>query len=467
MNTYIQQLRNLLPNVIWLSLFFCLFSSCDRFVEVDLPANQLVGNTVFENKTTANAALANVYAQIRDNGLLTGKTNGLSMLLGNYADELTFYGADGNSAKDFFNNSLIASNVTVAGLWNGGYKQIYSANAVIEGLVGASNLTEQDKSQFMGEALFVRALLHFYLANLFDDIPYITITDYQINKTAFKLPVAQVYERVIADLEKSITLLPDNYITSGRVRPNVWVAKALLARVFLYHNKWKAAEETATAVIEHTALYTWESNIDKVFLKESTATIWQFMPSAAGKNTDEGSAFIFSTAPPPLVALSSDLMGAFSGDDLRKSHWAKAISNGVSTWYHANKYKQKTATASSLENSIVFRLAEQYLIRAEARVHLDHLPEAREDLDKIRGLAGLENTTASTAESILEAILKERRLEFFTESGHRFFDLKRMGALDKALSGLKPGWNTTDRLFPIPETEIKLNTNLLPQNQGY
>jgi hypothetical protein len=51
--------------------------------------------------------------------------------------------------------------------------------------------------------------------------------------------------------------------------------------------------------------------------------------------------------------------------------------------------------------------------------------------------------------------------------GHRFFDLKRLGMLDSVLTLEKPGWNTTDALFPLPESELLLNPNLLPQNDGY
>jgi hypothetical protein len=475
MKNHVQQLKShffkdkriRLSNFISLSLICLLLCGCDSFVEVDFPTSQLTGNTIFDDKNTANAALANIYAQIRDNGIMTGKSNGISNLLGNYTDELTFYGADGNSAKDFYNNTVIPSNTTVTGWWNNSYKQIYAANAIIEGISNTTKLAESDKNQLLGEALFIRALLHFYLVNIFDNIPYITTTSYQTNDIVSRKPVPEVYADIITDLQKAITLLPDNYISAGRVRPNNSVGKALLARVYLYNNQWDAAEQTATLVIKNTNLYPLENNINKVFLKESTSTIWQLMPSTAGKNTDEGTVFIFNSGPPTLVALNTDLVIAFTTDDLRRTHWIKAITSGASTWYHASKYKQRIPSGTSLEYSIVLRLEEQYLIRAEARAYLNKLAEAKEDLNKIRNRAGLQNTTAITTSEILEDILGERKLEFFTEQGHRFFDLKRTGNLDNILSGRKSGWNTTDRLFPIPDSELRVNPNLLPQNEGY
>ena len=85
----------------------------------------------------------------------------------------------------------------------------------------------------------------------------------------------------------------------------------------------------------------------------------------------------------------------------------------------------------------------------------------------IRNLAGLPNTTADTQEALVAAIVRERRVEFFTEYGHRFFDLKRNNVLDTVLTETKIGWNTTDRLLPIPDAELSLNPNLAPQNPGY
>jgi hypothetical protein len=107
------------------------------------------------------------------------------------------------------------------------------------------------------------------------------------------------------------------------------------------------------------------------------------------------------------------------------------------------------------------------LIRAEARTHLEDINGARQDIDIIRNRAGLGNTDAATVNGLLEAVLHERQVELFLELGHRFFDLKRMGSADAVLSPIKLGWDATDVLLPIPESEILLNPNLLPQNPGY
>jgi hypothetical protein len=441
----------------------CLVTGCDSFTEVGLPASQLTATAVFEDRTTATAAMTDIYSKIRDSGLLTGSLFGLSHRLGLYADELTLYGGEAN----FYNNALLPSGNEAGELWNSSYSQIYAANAVIEGVQNSASLTTADKEQLQGEALFVRALLHFYLMNCFGDIPYIPVTDYEQNRTVHRKGQNEVYALLKADLEQAAALLPEEYVSAQRVRPNKWTAEALLARVNLYTKAWDEASNAASAVLNQTGLYVWEENPAKIFLKESRTTIWQLMPRTAGTNTKEAETFSFSSGPPPKSALSNSFMGAFTAGDQRKAHWTKAVTKGTDVWHHASKYKAVGSTGSSVEYSIVFRLAEQYLIRAEARAHQGDLIGAKEDLNKIRQTAGLPNTEAVTAAEIIDAVIAERRLELFTEFGHRFFDLKRTGRLDAVLSPLKAGWNSTDRNFPLPESELLLNPNLIPQNDGY
>ena len=131
------------------------------------------------------------------------------------------------------------------------------------------------------------------------------------------------------------------------------------------------------------------------------------------------------------------------------------------------KYKIGLGAGTSQEYSIVFRMAEQYLIRAEARTMLGDLAGAQADINKIRNRAGLIATSAFSEAELLKAIRQERQVELFTEFGHRFFDLKRWGLLDEILNGIKPGWNETDRVLPLPEKELLVNPNLQPQNAGY
>lgn len=468
MKTHNKKNKKTGPSWTILSLILPAFIfGCDSFVEVTQPSGQLTTESIFEDRATADAAVTAVYSSMRDTGLLTGSNLSITVKMGAYADELIFYGNNSNTTLSFYNNTLLPANPQVNSWWKSAYNQIYSANAIIKGVSESKTLSQADRDQFKGEALFMRSILHFYLLNLYGDIPYVTSTDYSINSKVRRMTAVELYVKIKEDLLLSFSLLPDNYFTVDRTRPNKATAMALLARVYLYSKQWAEASNSASYIINKNQVYKWETDINKIFFKESTTTIWQYRPALEGQNSAEGGAMILLSGPPADVALDPAFVNSFEVGDLRKQKWISSISRGSLVWFFAYKYKTKLRTASSLEYSIQFRLAEQYLIRAEARANQGDLIGAKEDLNKIRNNAALANTQAVSQSDILIAVAKERTYELFTESAHRFFDLKRRGELDKVLSAVKFGWNPTDILIPLPESELELNKNLLPQNSGY
>lgn len=467
MKLYLKNNRNWIGFWLAIALLSMLLNSCESFVDVDLPSTQLTGEAVFADVATADAALVHIYAKMRSDVLVSGTLSGLSALLANYADEMDYYSSGNLPVEAFYQNSLLPTNNTIGMNWNSTYNLIYAANAIVEGVSASTGINAPDKERLLGEAYFIRAYLHFYLVNLYGEVPYVLSTDYQINMTISKMSVPDVYAALTTDLQQALTLLPEAYFTAERVRPNRSTAYALLARVKLYSGQWAQAVIDADMVINNTGIYTWVDDVDGVFLTTSTGTLWQLMPPFGGNNTLEAQTFIFSSGPPPVFALRTDLVAAFEAGDLRRSHWIGTVTDGTNYWYYPNKYKENGNTGSSVEYSILFRLEELYLIRAEAKAQLGDLEGSKDDLNKIRNRAGLANTTVVTQQELLEAVLEERRKEFFTELGHRWFDLKRTGNADGVLSAKKPGWDAKDLLWPLPENELLLNENLLPQNPGY
>lgn len=454
------------PVKVFLISILLIAVACDDFVQVKIPSTQLSSPLVFENNSTATAALVAIYAKIRDNGLLTGNPNGMQAKLGEYTDELTFYGAGGQTDASFYNNIVLPVNTDVKNWWSTTYNQIYATNALLEGVENSKSLTPLQKEQLRGEALFIRALLHFHMTNLYGDIPYVKTTDYTANTKIGKMGTTQVYENAEADLLESEVLLGVAYISSERIRPNKATVQALLARLYLYSSRWAEAANSASTVLNNTTLYADDHNLETVFLKGNLGNIWQLMPAVESNNSLEAQTNVFLQGPPPVSAISPEFVNSFEAGDNRRTHWIKTVTKGTEVWYHAYKYKAYNNSGGSLEYSIVFRTAELYLIRAEARAQQGELTTALEDLNSIRNKAGLGNTSAVTAEQIINAIVKERKCELFTE-GHRFFDLKRNNLLDEILTPTKPGWDTNDKLLPLPETELLLNPNLKPQNTGY
>jgi hypothetical protein len=121
---------------------------------------------------------------------------------------------------------------------------------------------------------------------------------------------------------------------------------------------------------------------------------------------------------------------------------------------------------------MVLRLGEQYLIRAEARAQQNKISDAQSDLNIIRTRAGLPNTTASDKNSLLSEIFHERKVELFSEWGHRWLDLKRTNAVDAVMSIVTPlkangqQWQSYQKLYPVEFSEVRKSPNLT-QTPGY
>lgn len=357
------------------------------------------------------------------------------------------------------------TNITV--LWDEAYTYIYYANSVLEGLANSDQIRENTAKQLTGEAKFIRAFFHFYLVNLFGDIPYISTTDYLANNVVKRDAVALVYEKIIQDLTDAQALLAEDYSYSGeeRVQPNQFAATALLARTYLYTKDWAKAETEASKVIQNTGTYELEV-LNNVFLKNNSEAIWQLMTVDGHGRTEEASTYI--PVPTPRYAVLTDhFVKSFENGDSRRSNWIDSMIYNEVVYYFPFKYKVSKWDDPITEYTTILRLAEQYLIRAEARAQQGNITGAQADLNMIRNRAGLENTTATDQASLLLAIEHERRIELFTEWGHRWFDLIRTGKAGAVLSGFgTKDWQETDMLYPIPQSEIENNLNIT-QNPGY
>lgn len=463
-------------HIIYLSAILSLFAfSCKKYLDVGPPkSGAIIGEVVFGSDLTANAAMRGIYIRLVDiTSFAGGEKNSVTAMAGLSADELkyTFTGGSGVPFREFEASDITENNQQNLKIWASAYNVIYQCNALIEGLERSVGVTTTAKEQLQGEAYFVRALCHFYLVNLYGDVPLIITSAYTSNNNISRTPITEVYQQIIDDLSEAQTLLTDSYVTAGRVRPNKFTALALLARAYLYIGDWAKAESMSSLVINSPS-YNLEADLNSVFKNTSREAIWQLMPNTPGKNTNEATIFILWAAPTfsslPF-SLTNHLMSAFKTGDLRRTKWVDSLTVGSTKYYYANKYKigYVATTTPITEYSMVFRLAEQVLIRAEARAQLNKILESQTDLNTIRNRAGLSNTNANDKNSLLAAIEHERQVELFTEWGHRWLDLKRYNRATAVLGLIKPNWLPSDQLYPLPLSEMQLNSNLTPQNPGY
>lgn len=475
----------------------CLFG-CKKLVDIDMPVDRTTADVVFNDDVTATAVLTGLYAQIsqtRSNAstglpLISNKT-GLS------SDELSLWNGAGNNDFAFYTNALFSTSQLSSGsassigheFWTLCYGYLYTCNSAIEGLNEATLLTPSVKKQLLGEAKFMRAFLFFYLLNLYGDVPLTLSTDYKQNSTMQRSPKSSVYQQIIIDLREAQSLLNTVYLDANlkeyasmpeRVRPTMWAATALLARVYLYSSDFVNAEAESTKIINNISLFGL-SPLNDVFLANSGEAIWQLQPVNTGSdklwNTEDARLYVLNAAPTGLssskpVYLSQQLLSAFEPGDGRFANWVGSFTNSTGTYFFPYKYKVATTSTSITEYRMVLRLGEQFLIRAEARAQQNKTGEGLNDLNTIRSRASLSPSTANDKSALLNAILNERRIELFTEWGHRWLDLKRTSNVDAVMSTVTPlkyngaVWNSYKQWYPVPINDIERNPNLI-QNQGY
>jgi hypothetical protein len=455
-----------------------IVTACKKFVEVQDPDFLVVRSRVFNSDEAAIAARAGMYASMAQGVSITNGHG--AKLTALYADELRPTAKATPTDLPFYDHTILPSGTVIEDLWSRSYTTLYLANAILEGLSGATAVTDSLKQEMMGEARFVRAMSYSCLVNLFGDVPLVLTTDYHTTSWLPRTPVPGVYQQILADLQAAIPLLPlvrprPDTATPGNVRATRWAAKAMLARALLYQGSWAAARAIAGEVIESGA-FTLSANLATTFLIHSQETIFQLQSVVEGVNSAEGALFLPNTGMPPYVATKTFLDSLEPGDG-RKSAWLGTYIKGSDTLFYPYKYKVRSGTPAK-EYSVVLRLAGLYLIRAEASARLGLLqgPDgALSDLDKVRARAQLAPLpTGWNGQQVMAAIEQERRVEFFAEWSHRFIDLKRWpgnqnpatSRWQEVMKTYKPTQGSFLELWPIPAGQIKLNGNL-KQNPGY
>ena len=355
--------------------------------------------------------------------------------------------------------SIISDNVYVRDTWARGFKVINATNVVLENLSVVKSAS--DKKRIEGEAKFLRALNYFELVRFFGKqyeagknnsqlgVPIVlkTTSDFNGDLSVARNSVEEVYAQVIKDLNEAIANLP----TENSFYADVYSAQALLSRVYLQKGDYANARKWANEVIQNSgkslmpnykdAFNTSENINEDLFAMQVT--------SQSGEND-----LITFYADEPQggrggdISLTEDYLNLFEADDVRGSFYYYNYYDDVLTSKYTNQYG----------NIHVIRLAEMYLIRAEANYRLGTSIGAAplDDINTIRNRAKASELTSVT----LDDIMLERTKELAFE-GFLIHDLKRTKSNIGSLS-----WNSDKLVFPIPLREMQVNKKLV-QNPGY
>jgi hypothetical protein len=379
-------------------------------------------------------------------------------------------------------------NGTVYDVWKQHYKAITLANIAIE-RIPPIVMDETLKARLLNEAKFLRALLYFDLVRMFGTIPLVLHEVESVTPQVAE--VEAIYTQIIKDLTDAENLPAEQ--ADGRGRATKGAAKALLAKVYLTREDYENVVVKTQEVMDLGIYDLWDNYADiyKIQNRGLREAIFSVGFGDAGGSITfwEVSQFHVRLLPAALVnaKITTNTLGwqiptpalaaAFEPGDERapvtvfnafNETVAGTSYNVTFDKYYFRKYWDVTVPGEfqakeSNQDFPLLRYADVLLMRAEALNELGS-PDAYDYLNEVRNRAELGDLSGLTPEQFKDAVLKERRLEFAAE-GHRWFDLARTGKLESLVPLAKPDAapRPSHYLFPIPQRERDLNTNL-PQN---
>jgi tetratricopeptide (TPR) repeat protein len=432
-----------------MKLLVLISVSCKKFLEVE-PQLSISDENTITNGASAETAVRGMYRELASNGYYGTTFQSIGYLSG---DNIEWTGSQA-IAGQFVNHDVRADNGSVATVWSSIYSTINRANHIIQkaaALPLEPTFTQAKKDQLVGEAYFVRALAYFDLNRLWGGVPvYLNPTlSVNDNRGLKRSTTQEVYAQVLADLKKAEELLPEG---TNRLRATKKTAWALLSRYHLYQKEWALAAFYADKIIAdqnynlvkpYSAFYannvvnTPESIFELGYSSTNTNSHrgnWQPPQNGGTRQWAPNAAF--------LQLVNDPLIGG------NRSAMVNSTADG--RWYGTVYYR-----SPATDPAYVLRIAEIWLIRAEALAQLDNLNGATEDLNKVRERADLAPLSFNDKAEALLSIENERRLEFAFEP-HRWFDLIRTGRA-AAVLGLT---DQSKYVLPIPISQILIDPAL-------
>ncbi len=454
-------------------------TSCSKSYLDLKPYNSVLLTDAIKSEADLQVALAGTYSSLRSTNLY-GRT---LPVRGDLQADNTFI-TTGNSGRYISMNNYVFTSADgdANGIWTSGYVAIKNANTVINsGLGGTANI-----NQYIGEAYAIRALMHFELVRNFSQpytvdpnaagIPIVTTFDQNLKPS--RPTVKDVYTQIIADLEKAYTSMT---LYRGTGYMSKYAARALEARVYAAMGDWTNAKAMATDVITNSGFALvpatsyvnyWGNPAAQTTTKNET--FFEVVSEALNNNGFDQIGFIYLTTGGGYgdVLATPELAGLYSATDVRKNLCAVGARTGqAGTVYLCQKYIN-AAGSGDHDDTKVMRLAEVYMILAEANYNLGDIVNANLNLNIVAKARDLSFAGyASTGAQVLEDILTERRKELAFE-GQRFFDLLRLKRSWTKVKNQNPlttvavAPGNAGSLLPIPQAELDANKSMT-QNPGY
>jgi len=476
MNTWIKYI--LLLNLVG------LFTACNDWLEED-PKTFIAPSNFYKTVEDFDGALKGLYPQESPMDLVE--------VFADYNDKPE----SAEQVGDIWANNPGYGFYVIRSAWSGPYARIKNANMILE-MIEGKDFPQATKDRIIGEAKYMRALSYFLLVQLYGDVPLrTTVVTNSDDISIDRSPQADIYKLIFDDMLDAEAKLPVEAQQMGRA--NKHIAKALLARIYLTSagfpmqiaENYAKARDKALEVINSNA-YTLMPTFDKVFKTEryTAETIWARLYDAPDISSEKHKVTSPIESQTALYLPTDAFIATFDEGDWRRE-WGikpeyinakgtKVIKRTYYNKYINEEYLEQELPASNTSilpwQTHLIRLAEMYLIAAEAENEVNGPANAYQYINTIRKRARQDKDNAAhvpdlqglSKEQFREAVLLERKHEFFAE-GFAWFDLKRTQTFHKVQEARGDRLNAPigayNNTWPIPDFEI-MNNNI-PQNPEY
>ena len=466
-----------------------ILSSCSKDFLVEEPVLSQSDALTLSTFDGLDKSVAGAYAPLASTSWYCGDfilSNEMRTMNGKRWSNFTRY----NSGRYINDYSINFTPTSTSSVWSLGYYVILAANSVIENLDNV-DADEQDKNNIKAEALFLRALSHFDIVRTFAK-PYATgasslgcpiVLTVDSEAKPARNTVKEVYDQVITDLLEAEKIIDPTYsrsgVTDATACANIYSIEALLSRVYLYSEQWQKAADYATKVINSGKYTMWTA--DQIATEEDGEVTSVFNDNVPSKGEVifeiyEGLSQAYGGGNENVCGMTSyngygdcgasqDLADLYDEGDVRG---LLVSPDPDGDCLFTLKYQGKGLSSIDVNNTIVLRLSEMYLNRAEAIINGASVAgvTALGDLETIA-----KNRGAAIQPATKNGVWTERAKELAWE-GHLWFDLARTGR-DMTRTDVS-GTQVPTTLaagdyrwaMPIPDREFTVNPNLV-QNDGY
>ena len=515
-----------MKKIIYLIVAGLAINSCNNLDLV--PLDKLPANSYYKTSAEFDGAMFAAYSSIQDFWGTSTETLGE---FGEYwkitvtvTDDAKAEPGSDNISKNADNLNINAGDIPFAAIYTQIYEGIYRCNTVLEHLALKTELTDAEKSQFEGEAKFLRAFFHFEALKLWGTPPLVMATPK--NLTDLAVPNAtkdQLFAQILSDFNDAFTKLPAVWDAGNTGRATRWAAKAYIGKVNVWKNDMDGAITAFEDVINSNTYHILntgdpakdledvfaldnENNAESIFEIQfggphSDDNIWVFDDThsesfKASQGTgrswfwDAGNFNATEGAPGGKLGYwtpTQNLVSAFEPGDARLNSfiWQDGDTYYVwnseivelpydpawsSTGYNVKKYAGKRNVVAgafsgnnqgNFNNERIYRFAEMKLLYAEALIAKGRAADATIQVNDIRNRAGLPNLGGTAT---LADVMQEKRVELCFEP-HRWFDITRWGIGPQIFGA---DWQDKFKVYPIPQSEIDRTHGLIVQTDpGY